>query len=273
MGGPGDALSSFERALTEPGLTLVTGPNGSGKSTAARALGARVAGSWVLSAESQQAFYEAQLAADESNFRQGVDTSSTVGELLAAPGRGHPLLAALRLEPLWERHYRQLSTGEARKVLLLQAVLRAPSLLILDDPFDGLDREARAELAQAIVHVAAHLPVLVVGAFGARELPFAAESVREVAVIAERRLTFRGTPQAFLARAPEGTRTPSAPAGGPRKLVRAPRRERAARAAGRRSRQATGSRSSSRGSTSASWPDSTRSSRGRMGPANRRCSR
>jgi molybdate transport system ATP-binding protein len=190
-----------------PGLTLVTGPNGSGKSTAARALGARVAGSQLLSAESQQAFYEAQLAADESNFRQGADTSSSVGELLGATGRSHPLLAAFRLEALWERGYRLLSTGEARKVLLLRVVLRAPSLLILDDPFDGLDRAACAELAQAIVQVAERLPVLVVGTFGARELPFAPEALREVAVIAERQLIFRGTPQAFLARVAD--RSPS----------------------------------------------------------------
>jgi molybdate transport system ATP-binding protein len=50
----------------------------------------------------------------------------------------------------------------------------------------------------------------VVGTFGARDLPFALESLREVATIAERRLTFRGTPQAFLARGPERSprRTP-----------------------------------------------------------------
>jgi len=198
MGEPGDDLSQL--AFFEPGLTVVTGPNGSGKSTAVRALGARVAGSWLLSAESQQAFYEAQLAADEGNLKQGVDTSITVRELLGEPGRSHPLFGAFRLEPLWERHYRQLSTGEARKVLLLEAVLRAPALLLLDDPFDGLDRAACPELAQAIVHVAERLPVLVVGAF-AGELPFAPASVREVAVLAAGRLSFRGSPQAFLARA------------------------------------------------------------------------
>ena len=134
-----DKASLSDLTLSGPGLTLVTGPNGSGKSTAARALGARVAGSSLLSAESQQAFYEAQLAADESNFRQGVDTSSTVRKLLGESGLRHPLFAAFRLEALWERGYRRLSTGEARKVLLLQAVLRAPSLLILDDPFDRDD--------------------------------------------------------------------------------------------------------------------------------------
>jgi molybdate transport system ATP-binding protein len=199
MGEPGDELSRL--TFSAPGLTLVTGPNGSGKSTAARALAARVAGSWLLSAESQQAFYEAQLAADEGNLKQGVDTSITVGQLLGEPGRIHPLFVAFRLESLWERHYRQLSTGEARKVLLLEAVLRAPALLLLDDPFDGLDRAACAELAQAIVHVAERLPVLVVGTFGGRELPFAPASLREVAVIADRRLIFRGPPDAFLARA------------------------------------------------------------------------
>ena len=190
--------------LAGPGLTLLTGANGAGKSTAVRALAARVAGAWLLSAESQQAFYEAQLAADESNFQQGVDTSSSVGQLLGAEARHHPLLGAFRLDALWDRHYRQLSTGEARKVLLLQAVLRAPALLLLDDPFDGLDRAACGELAHAIVHVAEHLPVVVAGTFAGGALPFPTESLCEVAVIADRRLSFRGPPQDFLARPAEG---------------------------------------------------------------------
>jgi molybdate transport system ATP-binding protein len=195
---------------TGPGLTLVTGPNGSGKSSAARALSERVAGARLLSAESQQAFYEAQLAADESNFRGGIDTSSSVQELLGERALRHPLLAAFRLEPLWQRGYRLLSTGEARKVLLLQAVLSEPSLLILDDPFDGLDRAAHAELAQAIVHVAEHLPVLVVGTFAAHELPFPVAALREVLFIEHGRVSFRGTAQAFLQRASDGSshRTP-----------------------------------------------------------------
>jgi molybdate transport system ATP-binding protein len=206
----GDSLALGELALSGPGLTLVTGPNGSGKSTAARALAARVAGAALLSAESQQAFYEALLAADDSNFAQGVDTSATVRDLLGQAGRRHPLFAAFRLDPLWERGYRRLSTGEARKVLLLEAVLRAPSLLILDEPFDGLDRAACAELAGAIGQAAARLPVLVVGTFGAADLPFAPESLREVAVVAAGRLAFRGTAHDFLARAAAGppARTP-----------------------------------------------------------------
>ena len=196
-----EAVAELARLASDgPGLTLVTGPNASGKSSVARALAASVAGARLLSAESQQAFYEAQLAADESNFRGGVDTSIRVRELLGARGLAHPLFVAFRLEGLSERGYRLLSTGEARKVLLLEAVLSEPSLLILDEPFDGLDRAAQAELAHAIAVVAAHLPLLVVGAFGARDLPFPVQAVREVLVVADRRLSFRGTPQAFLDR-------------------------------------------------------------------------
>jgi molybdate transport system ATP-binding protein len=193
-----DAAPELELPRPGPGLTLVTGPNGSGKSRLARALAARVSGARLLSAESQQAFYEAQLAADESNFKGGSDTGTRVGELLGEAGRHHPLLGAFRLAPLWERGYRLLSTGEARKTLLLAAVLSEPSLLILDEPFDGLDRESHAELVQAILHVAEHLPVLVVGAFGVLNLPFPLAALGEVLVVEARRVGFRGTPQAFL---------------------------------------------------------------------------
>lgn len=167
-------------APSGPGLTLVTGPNGSGKSSAARALAESVPGARWLSAESQQAFYEAELARDDSNFQEAVDIGTTVGDLLGACGRAHPLFSAFRLEALWERGYRQLSTGESRKVLLLEAVLNEPPLLVLDDPFDGLDRAACAELARAITHVAERLPVLVVGSFDRHDLPFARDALREV---------------------------------------------------------------------------------------------
>lgn len=180
----------------EPGLTLVTGPNGSGKSTLARALAARTPGAQLLSAESQQAFYEAQLRDDESNFHQGVDTSVTVGELLGERGRAHPLVEAFRLGRLWDRGYRQLSTGEGRKTLLLEAVLREPSLLVLDEPFDGLDAAAHAELVHAIVETATHVPVLVVGAFPTS--PF--EVVREVVVVERQQVAFRGSLPEWRAR-------------------------------------------------------------------------
>ena len=41
-----------------------------------------------------------------------------------------------------------LSTGESRKVLLAQALVAEPQLLILDEPFEGLDQQSVSDWQQ-----------------------------------------------------------------------------------------------------------------------------
>ena len=186
---------SLALAYPATGLHLLTGANGAGKSWAARALSARVPGAVLLSAESQQAFYEAELANDDSDFQgeDGRDTGTTVQALLGDAGRQHPLFVAFDLQGLWQRGYRLLSTGEARKVLLLRALLQEPPLVILDDPFDGLDVAACTELSRALVDLAERRAVVVVGGFQPDQLPFASEAVANVVVVERRELAFRGS--------------------------------------------------------------------------------
>jgi len=43
------------------------------------------------------------------------------------------------IEPLLDRPFGRLSTGEQRLVLLIRALVKSPPLLILDEPFQGLD--------------------------------------------------------------------------------------------------------------------------------------
>lgn len=193
-------MSSNELTPPRLGLSLLVGANGSGKSTAARRLVERTTGAELLSAESQQAFYEDQLAHDEANFNQGADTSVTLAQLVGEAAQTHPLAQALRLGALWHRGYRLLSTGEGRKALLLRAVLRDPPLLVLDEPFDGLDVAAREELARAIEQVGERIPVIVVGALRADQLPFESERIAEVNVFEQRRLVFTGSVEAWRAR-------------------------------------------------------------------------
>jgi molybdate transport system ATP-binding protein len=44
-----------------------------------------------------------------------------------------------KLEPMLDRSFRKLSTGETRKIMLIRALANNPDLIILDEPFDGLD--------------------------------------------------------------------------------------------------------------------------------------
>jgi molybdate transport system ATP-binding protein len=190
-------MKSASIAAPQHGLHLLVGGNGSGKSTAARELANSIAGAELLSSETQQAFYERELANDNSNFQEATDHGTTVGELLGAAGRSHALLDAFGLAGLWERGYRLLSSGESRKVLLLHALLASPSLLVLDEPFDGLDLASRDELAQAVLTAAGSIPVLVVGSFRAALCPFPLAAVSGVSIIERGHVTFTGSAQAW----------------------------------------------------------------------------
>jgi molybdate transport system ATP-binding protein len=66
------------------------------------------------------------------------------------PAERERVFALLDIPPLLARRVHQLSHGESRKVFLAQLLLRAPRLLILDDPLAGLDQESRARLQAGI---------------------------------------------------------------------------------------------------------------------------
>ena len=72
----------------------------------------------------------------------------TVADYLGAdPG---PLADRLGVAPLLGRQFLALSNGETRRVRLTRAVLRRPALLLLDDPFLGLDPAGRAALGEVL---------------------------------------------------------------------------------------------------------------------------
>ncbi|MFF9489244.1 ATP-binding cassette domain-containing protein [Streptomyces sp. NPDC014676] len=73
----------------------------------------------------------------------------------AARARGHHLLERLSLAGGRSAPLRTLSKGNAQKVALAQALLVQPDLLVLDEPWSGLDASAHGVLAEFIGEVAA----------------------------------------------------------------------------------------------------------------------
>jgi len=138
----------------EAGQTwVVVGPNGSGKSALGAALtgefpvtrgefesGSRVA---VVSLEEQSQLIARERQRDESHLTDEVDDGTPVHEMLSEDSKYPVLLGrlieSLGMEPLLDRGFRKLSTGETRKVLLVRALTSQPRVLVLDEPFEGLD--------------------------------------------------------------------------------------------------------------------------------------
>jgi molybdate transport system ATP-binding protein len=153
----------------------IVGPNGVGKSLLMQVVqgnlpcsaGRVVYGDGSAALRIAQASFELhhQLIAyeqDQEFFRQfSGDEGTTVEQLLErgqpAVEDGKPLadiIPALDLKPLLDAPLLALSNGEMRKVLIARALKRAPHILILDEPYDGLDGDSRQCLAEVVNNLA-----------------------------------------------------------------------------------------------------------------------
>src|SRR5258707_2087503 len=61
----------------------------------------------------------------------------------------------LHLEPYLDVRLAEVSKGTAQKVSLIQALVARPDLLVLDEPWEGLDKPTREEVPQIIAEVLA----------------------------------------------------------------------------------------------------------------------
>ena len=85
--------------------------------------------------------------------------------------RAQRALEAVGLGALAERYPREVSYGQLRLALLARALVRDPELLILDEPFTGLDAPTRERLRQEIERRVAAGTTLVMAVHHAGDLP------------------------------------------------------------------------------------------------------
>jgi ABC-type sulfate/molybdate transport systems ATPase subunit len=138
----------------------VLGPNGAGKSTLLRALahlgGYRRTGDVLLDgrpAGHRELRPAVAAVLQRPILRRGtVAANAASGLRLRGVGRteagrrAEPWLAAFGVAHLAGRDARTLSGGEAQRVALARALAVAPRVLLLDEPFAGLDATTRVDL-------------------------------------------------------------------------------------------------------------------------------
>ena len=141
-------LDSVDLELDEGHVTALTGPNGSGKTTLARfLLGLAIPNSGEVggvdggrrAAVFQEDRLCEQLSAVENVrlvLHRSTPASMVVAELRRI-GLDHESLT----KPVHE-----LSGGQRRRVAIVRALLAAADLLVLDEPFKGLDPEGKVEV-------------------------------------------------------------------------------------------------------------------------------
>ncbi|WP_300925224.1 ATP-binding cassette domain-containing protein [Duncaniella muris] len=149
------------------GLTAVVGPNGAGKTTLGYVIergrygfgnrvrfareGMRVK---VLAFTDIHSFtgvdvlrYDQRLESSENEYVPTV--AEIFGEALHTD-LWRDMAERLSLRGAEEKKINYLSSGELRKLLIINALLTAPEILVLDNPFIGLDARSRGELRDAL---------------------------------------------------------------------------------------------------------------------------
>lgn len=99
-----------------------------------------------LSFSSQQEIFEEELKKDDSDYLDHIDTGTLASSFVTAPERYDDFITAFNLRHCLSKGYRQLSSGESRKLLLLAAISREPQILCIENPYDGVDKNGCAEL-------------------------------------------------------------------------------------------------------------------------------
>jgi ABC-type Mn2+/Zn2+ transport system ATPase subunit len=159
---------SFELAAGE--AVALIGPNGSGKSTLLKGilgLITKIAGTVEVlgetTAPSGTVGYVPQTDELDPEFPITLEQVVLMGRYrslgwLRLPGRQDRILVAQALDAVGLRHrakarFGELSGGQQQRGLLARAIAAGPRLLLLDEPFNGLDQENR----DALVHTVTRL--------------------------------------------------------------------------------------------------------------------
>jgi len=149
--------------ITENETWCVLGKNGSGKQYLDQLLTGELSSYTVehltlpkpskvgiISFEAQQAIFEHELKMDSTDFNDSHDVGTLAKDFLPEDKLNHPLIDEFGLAHKLESGYRQLSTGEGRKLLILQAILTGVELLVCDNPFDSLDEGSCTALSATL---------------------------------------------------------------------------------------------------------------------------
>jgi iron complex transport system ATP-binding protein len=165
-------FSDLSLRLHEGEHTVILGPNGAGKSSLIKLLSREIypvvkPGSWLrifghatvnlwdlrsrigLVSDDLKAGYIGAVPAFDvvlSGFFGSVGIGRSQQPTAEHRQRVEALMGRLELAELAERPYGHLSDGQRRRLLLARALVHDPSVLVLDEPTNGLDLKARHQL-------------------------------------------------------------------------------------------------------------------------------
>lgn len=164
--GPEIGPASLAVSSGEP--LCIMAPSGSGKSTLLRiaaGLDMMSGGSidFEVDGEARHTWHASMVFQDDRLCEQADAVANTAIALTGphAPQRSRAVLESLGLGGCTGRSVQTLSGGQRRRVALARALVTDADILLLDEPFNGLDEEARAKAAALVRDRARRAPTII----------------------------------------------------------------------------------------------------------------
>jgi len=120
----------------------------------------------VVSFAAQEALINQERQKDDADILDVISIGTPVRNIIfddcLDPQTAQKMITKFALDYLLDRAFRKLSTGESRKVMLVRALSCKPQLLLLDEPFEGLDIDTFALLQDYLQEIALQVPMIMV---------------------------------------------------------------------------------------------------------------
>jgi molybdate transport system ATP-binding protein len=143
----------------------------------------------VVSFKDQQAVYESELKKDETDFMDRLDPGTPAREFLEDIDCHAGLIRALGMTESLDKGYRQLSTGQTRKLLLLAPITKGTDCLVIQAPFDGLDPVSCQELDRAMYQLFSRGIQILIFVYNRADIP---SWTTHLGVVADGTLVYQG---------------------------------------------------------------------------------
>lgn len=220
-------LEDVSWEMKEKEAWVIVGPNGGGKADFIKALEGELnilakdekgkynskflGNTEIVSLEKAAYIIQQERENDESEYLEaGVDIGRTgesfILEVLSKEERlsdlqDNPKVKLCGVERILSRGLKYMSTGEIRRILLTRALLSKKNLLILSDPFAGLDVESRQILLNFFDEIVGEqlkkkdaLPRIILVMERWQEIP---DNITHVLEFSNREITFKGKREAY----------------------------------------------------------------------------
>ncbi|MEM2122293.1 MAG: metal ABC transporter ATP-binding protein [Candidatus Bathyarchaeia archaeon] len=164
------ALRDLDLRLGHPTFTVIIGPNGAGKSTLLKAMAGMVApySGWIRVLGLDPMRDKASLRRiigflpQRDRIVRSIPLPVKDVVLMGLMARKNPprvpspmdyekawkALEMVGLEELWDNRFSELSGGQQQRILLARCIVDRPRMLLLDEPFSGIDVKTQAAIVE-----------------------------------------------------------------------------------------------------------------------------